>query len=266
MLKKALFIGAVMGAVSTHAAADMYNYIGISAGQAKAERPSLLTDSRTFINHWEAELGMGSANSVITRADGRISSDGKDSAYKLVFGLQINPYLAVEAQYADFGDSSVDQHSGASWLTAAGMFSPIYTDADMEESYKLKTSGPGINLVGNIPVHDRVTLIGKVGYHYLRTKIQQSITTSLVRGELIGGVKNERVSSTAEGGKNVTVREWVPSLGVGVDFLLHHDLSIALEYERYFGVGDGPLENGHGDRGSFKHDLDFLSLGLRYSF
>lgn len=52
--------------------------------------------------------------------------------------------------------------------------------------------------------------------------------------------------------------KWVPSFGVGASYNFTSELSVVAEYERYQDIAKKKV--------SFKHSIDFLSLGLRYNF
>lgn len=171
---------------------------------------------------------------------GSTSTDRTDTAYKIAVGLQANPYVALELQYIDLGKS---KYKGA--LSAPGIGS-------YSEKIDFDTSGFGANLVGTLPLDD-FTLFAKVGYHYLKTKGSLKESVSLV------GIGN-----FSESGSD-NVRKWTPSFGVGASYSITKELAVVAEYERYQGVANKKV-NVDDEKISFKHDIDFASVGLRYNF
>lgn len=171
---------------------------------------------------------------------GSTSSDRTDTAHKIAVGLKVNPYIALEAQYIDLGKAS---YKGSSSAPGFGSYS---------EKIDFKTSGLGANLVGTLPLDD-FTLFAKVGYHYLKTKGSLKETASFAG-----------VGSFSESGSD-NVRKWTPSFGIGASYAITQELAVVAEYERYQDVANKKV-NVYGDKTSFKHDIDFASVGLRYNF
>ncbi len=171
---------------------------------------------------------------------GSTSTDRTDTAYKIAVGLQANPYVALELQYIDLGKS---KYKGT--LSAPGV-------ASYSEKIDFDTSGFGTNLVGTLPIDD-FTLFAKVGYHYLKTKGSLKET-----GSIVG------VGSFSDSGSD-NVRKWTPSFGVGASYNITPEFAVVAEYERYKGVADKKVTIDD-EKHSFKHDIDFASVGLRYNF
>ncbi len=171
---------------------------------------------------------------------GSTSTDRTDTAYKIAVGLQANPYVALELQYIDLGKS---KYKGTESV-------PGY--ASYSEKIDFDTSGFGGNLVGTLPLDD-FTLFAKVGYHYLKTKGSLKET-----GSIVG------VGSFSDSGSD-NVRKWTPSFGVGASYNITPEFAVVAEYERYKGVADKKVTIDD-EKHSFKHDVDFASVGLRYNF
>jgi OOP family OmpA-OmpF porin len=75
------------------------------------------------------------------------SSNSTATAFKLFGGYRVNPYFAVEAGYADWGEVSVEPVGGAG-LT-------------------FESKGPYVALMPEIPISDSFSLIGEIGAVYL---------------------------------------------------------------------------------------------------
>jgi len=82
-------------------------------------------------------------------------SDTKGTAFKFLGGYRFNPYIAVEAGYADWGEVSVEPVSGAG-LTFA-------------------TKGPYISLMPEVSVSDRFSLFGELGLGYQDANLSVSV-------------------------------------------------------------------------------------------
>ena len=169
----------------------------------------------------------------------RTSTDRSDTAYKIAVGLQANQYVAIELQYIDLGEANYKGNASDGVLS-------------FSEKLKTDTSGFGANLVGTYPIED-FTLFAKAGYHYLKTK------GSYKYDESFTGLSPYSESESK------TVRNWTPSFGVGASYNITQELAVVAEYERYKGVADKKVTI-DGDKFSFKHDIDFASIGLRYNF
>lgn len=217
MFKKTLAAALVLGLASTGAQAadwDVSGYIQGNLGQAKAEKPSVVKD--------------------VQRLGARTSSDKTDTAYKLIVGLQLNPYVALEAQYTDLGKSNYK-------VSASGPSGSMRAKMDFD------TKGYGANLVGTLPI-DKFTLFAKAGLHNLRTKASRVIHSNTVFGDF--NFKDSK-----------TVTKWTQSYGIGASYEFIDNLAVVAEVERYRNVAD---KNWDGDK--VKHDIDMLSAGIRYKF
>lgn len=228
MLKKTLLAAAVFACATTAVQAnEVSGYLTGSVGQAKAEKPKSVKQEQ---------------NDYYKAYGGSTSSDRTDTAYKIAVGLKVNPYVALELQYVDLGESTYkgrdsDSYSGGSWSE--------------NEKFNLKTSGFGANLVGTLPIDD-FTLFAKAGYHYLKTKGYDKYSYTETN---FGVTDNYGFKDSG------TIRKWAPSFGVGASYNFTKELAVVAEYERYQGVADKKIEGV-----KFKHDIDLASVGLRYNF
>ena len=227
MLKKTLLAAAICGlAVTAVQANEVSGYLTASVGQAKAEK----SKAAKFVQSEWKELG------------GSTSTNRSSTGHKIVVGLNVNPNLALELQYTDLGKE-----------TYKGRNSDSYPNGSWNESEKLdmKTRGLGANIVGIIPIED-FTLFGKAGYHSLRTKASYKYNDT----DTFMGVTDVYSESASK-----TVTKWAPLIGVGASYDMTPELSVVAEYERYHKVANKKV-----DGVSLKHDIDFASVGLRYSF
>lgn len=235
MLKKTLLAAVVLGLSTTAVQAyEVSGYVTGSIGQARADKPKLAKEIKSVRDEIGSLSGFSS----------RTSSDRTDTAYKIAVGLQANPYVALELQYIDLGESSYKTRLSGSYDNGV-----TYQDSG---KVKLDTSGFGANLVGTYPI-EGFTLFAKAGYHYLKTKGSAKYSYS----------QSDGYSGSASESK--TIRKWTPSFGVGASYNITPELAVVAEYERYQGVADKKVTI-DGDKYKFKHDIDFASVGLRYNF
>lgn len=213
MFKKTLAAALILGLASTGAQAadwDVSGYIQGNIGQSKAEKPS-------FVKREAQSL------------PGTTKSDSKDTAYKLIVGLQLNPYVALEAQYVDLGKANYKIRS-----------------AGNENKIRTSTKGLGANLVGTLPI-ESFTLFAKAGLHNMETKLSDKTN----------------LGYSASG----TTRQWTPSYGIGASYEFVENLAAVVEYERYHKAADDKAWAGYTkERVSVKHDIDMFSAGIRYKF
>ena len=247
MLTKVLAAAVVLGLASTGAQAadwDVSGYIQGNLGQAKASKPSFVKKVENDHRGVAAELNtIPSVN-----AGARTSSDKTDTAYKLIVGLQLNPYVAIEAQYMDLGKSTYKaghnvNFDGGSW--------------SMQEKLDLSTAGYGANLVGTLPI-DKFTLFAKAGLHNLKTKAKHRRDIVVITG--FGTFPDSEKSS-----KSVT--KWTQSFGIGASYEFIDNLAVVVEAERYRNVANQKVRFYAGeDKDKIKHNVDLFSAGIRYKF
>lgn len=134
----AALLGAALGAQAQSSAPGtgnaydgaVHSYVGLSAGRS------------------DFSLGSGT---------GLFGSEDRSTAYSLSVGSYINPNLALEAGYTDFGD--VDRGGG-------------------------RTQAEGVNLsvVGKLPLGSGFSLMGKLGTTYARTRVTSALGSGIEAG------------------------------------------------------------------------------------
>jgi OOP family OmpA-OmpF porin len=150
------------------------------------------------------------------------SSDDRDTSYKLYGGYQFHRNFAVEGGYFDLGRFNYG------YTTAGGAFSG-------DTRYR----GLNLDLVGTLPVWDRLSVIGRVGAAYTRQRTSISTT---------GGLPDM--------GGSRTDNSWGPKVGVGLEYAFTPSLAVRAEWERY------RIREGVRGRG----DVDVATIGLVYRF
>ena len=149
------------------------------------------------------------------------SVDNRDTGGKVFGGYQLNPNFAVEGGYFDLGRHS---YSGS---TSGGAYSG-----------NTRSHGLNLDLVGTLPVTDRLSVLGRVGAIYAKTRDSSSSAFA--------------PPSTANRSSNDTSMKY----GVGLQYAITDALSLRGELERYHRIND-PIRRGN---------VDMASIGLVYRF
>lgn len=154
-----------------------------------------------------------------------MQDDDRDTGYKLYGGYQLNRNFAVEGGYFDLGKYSYGFDTG-----------PVPFGTYRGES---RFKGLNLDLVGTLPVTDRLTVLGRVGAAYSRAR--SSVTTT---------------GLVPSGGASRRENDWGVKFGVGVEYAFTQALSVRAELERYR-LND-PVRN--------RGNIDMVSVGLVYRF
>jgi OmpA-OmpF porin, OOP family len=186
-------------------------YLGGNIGQSRAD-----LDERKIANDL---LGPGFSAGTLE------DNNAIDRGYKFFGGYQFNKHFAIEGGYFNLGEFD---------FTANVLPNEIGTfDGN------LKAEGINLDVVGFLPLSEKLTAFGRVGLNHAEIKSTFSGT---------GFVIPEK-SSTSD-------RENNPKIGVGLEYAFSEALSMRIEAERYR----------INDTGSHKADIDLFSVGLVYRF
>ncbi|APA71645.1 OmpA family protein [Janthinobacterium sp. 1_2014MBL_MicDiv] len=212
--------------------------LSVMAGSLLAAHSAQAQDS-TFINPdwansaWYLGAGVGQSRATIDEPRLRASlaangesvtafnKDERDTGYKLFVGRQLNPYLAVEAGYFDLGKFNFQSASSGNGVLNG------------EAAFR----GVNLDLLGQLPLSQRLSLLGRVGMHYTRTSTEFS-------GNRLLGSTNTHASE----------RKLNAKLGLGLEYKFSEALALRGEVERY------RLNDAVGNRG----DADLYSVSLVY--
>ena len=218
--------------------ANTLGALGAMAGALLAAHSAHAQDN-TFINPdwansaWYIGAGVGQSRATIDEprlraslaANGEtvtgFSKDQRDTGYKLFVGRQLNPYFAVEAGYFDLGKFDFKSSTSGNGV--------LNGEAGLR--------GVNLDLLGQLPLSQRVSLLGRVGMHYSKTNTEFS-------GNRLLGANNTHASE----------RKLNAKLGLGLEYKFSEALALRGEVERY------RLNDGVGNRG----DADLYSVSLVY--
>ena len=149
------------------------------------------------------------------------TNDTKDRGFKLFVGKQLNQYFAIEGGYFDLGKYTFRGTTAAGGVIAG------------ENRYR----GVNLDLVGQLPLSQRISLLGRIGGQYTRTG------TSFAGSAI--AVPSNRYSGDSDFG---------PKAGVGLEYKFSEALAVRAEAER------SRVKDGLGQRGN----VDLFSIGLVY--
>ena len=212
--------------------------LGVMTASLLAAQAAQAQDN-TFINPdwansaWYIGAGVGQSRATIDEPRLRASlaangetvtgftKDQRDTGYKLFVGRQLNQHFAVEAGYFDLGKFDFKSTtSGNGVLNGQAGF-----------------RGVNLDLLGQLPLSQRLSLLGRVGMHYTKTNTEFS-------GNRLLGSTNTHASE----------RKLNAKLGLGLEYKFSEALAMRGEVERY------RLNDAVGNRG----DADLYSVSLVY--
>lgn len=184
-LRLSLVALASMSASSSFAQDSAYYYGGLSIGQSQATID---------------EQGITSSLLAAGLASTSMSKDESDTAYKLFGGYQFNRNFAIEAGFFDLGSFGYTVNT-----TPTGTLNG-----------RIKIQGINLDLVGTLPVSERLSVIGRIGAQGARSRDTFSATGAV-------GVANA----------NPRENEVNYKLGLGLQYEWSNSFFVRAEAERY---------------------------------
>jgi OOP family OmpA-OmpF porin len=149
----------------------------------------------------------------------------RDNGYKVFGGYQFNPNFALEAGYFDLGKFGYTART-----TPAGSLT-----GDMS------VKGLNLDLVGTLPLTERLSVLGRLGVTSTRTE---------------GDFRSTGSARVPYASAHSSQRSTNPKWGAGLAYAFTDNLSMRLEAERYR-INDSVGNRGH---------VDMVSVGLVYRF
>jgi len=198
---------------------------------AQAEEPFVNPDWANSAWYLGAGVGRSRANidqqrlTTSLQANGAsvtaFNTDERDTGYKLFVGKQLNRYLASELGYFDLGKFGFNATtSGNGVLNGEAGF-----------------RGANLDLLAQLPLTERLSLLGRVGANYAKTSTHFS-------GNRLAAVT----------GPDQSEHKFNPKAGLGLEYKLNEALALRGEVERY------RVNDAVGNRGN----VDLLSVSLVY--
>ncbi|BBB59857.1 hypothetical protein UNDKW_1584 [Undibacterium sp. KW1] len=212
---------------------NVFAFALLASQLAQADEP--WTNQDWADNAWYLGVGAGRANTSIDKdrivrslmdngaSSVTFGSNERDTAFKLFMGKQMNRYFAIEAGYFDLGKFGFNATT-----TPPGAING-------EVGFR----GFNLDLVGQLPLTERFSLLGRVGANYTRADAHFS-------GNRLFAITDP----------NPTEKKLNPKVGVGLEYKFTQALAMRGEAERYR-INDAVHNRG---------DVDFYSVSLVYKF
>jgi outer membrane protein W len=153
-------------------------------------------------------------------ADYNLGCDKSDTGTKLYAGYKFNPLIALEAAYVDFG-------KGTRGFTDNSF-------GDIHDSFE--ASGVLVAAAFRYAAHPQLSLVGRVGLSFLKTKFNQTAPD-------VGGTYSASDDSVK------------PYIGVGIEFALNKNLRLTADAD----FTTAEVDNNKGS-------VRLLGVGLQYGF
>ena len=182
---------------------------------------------------WSVGAGVGQSRANIDDArlsrsliaDGAtlssFSTDERGRGFKLFVGKQLTPYFAIEGGYFDLGKFSFNATTSGNGVLDG----------------EIGLRGANLDLVGQWPLSQRFSLLGKIGANYAKASTHFT-------GNRLAAVSNPNPSERKIGAK----------AGLGLEYKFSEALAMRAEVERY------RVNDAVGNRG----DVDLASVSLVY--
>ena len=170
--------------------------------------------------------GLSKIDTGVSATTGTASLDEEDIGYKGIVGYKFIKYLALEAQYVDFGEASLTGNNGDTFQLDGSVFQFTANNVNL----KLSGKSIGASIVGIIPINETFAVFGKLGFH--RWDVDASATSDA-------------------GNASISADGTDPTVGLGISVNFNDTIGIRGELER-FRMDD--------------EDVDLLSASLIFSF
>ena len=155
--------------------------------------------------------------------------DDSDTGFGVAGGYQVNDHFAFEFAYVDLGSISYDLSARVSDGT---------DEADADVQLESSADGPVLSALGILPIGERFSVFGRVGFSLMNAKGTARITI------------NDVTSRPSQSSQKSDLM-----YGAGAEYNLSKYFAIRLAWDRYMDVG---TENVTGDL-----DADLFTLGFR---
>jgi OOP family OmpA-OmpF porin len=175
-------------------------------------------------------------------------SGGSEFAGRIYAGYRVNPMIAMELGYSNFGS-----HDVVYQLNKNGQLLPANSPYIVNGHNKL--DGITLDVVGTLPINSLFSVNGRAGVMATSLRYNENISNPIVSNGVYG-LESSTFSAPKE---NKTRFHW----GVGTSYQLNPKLALTLDYERVQGVGNTFAWT---DSGNGKLNYSLISAGARLSF
>jgi len=170
---------------------------------------------------------IGQSHVNLDCADYDRGCDKSDTGHKLYFGYKLNPAVALEAAYVNFG-------KGTRAYTGSYYDGSVLRDIRVEES--IEATGALIAAAFRYAAHPQLSLVGRLGLSILKTRYEEAA----------------RFTTYNSSQSDDSVK---PYVGLGLEFAVNKNLRITAD-------ADFTTAELNGDSGAVR----LLGVGLQYAF
>ena len=227
MIHRYWFATFALAAVASPAFAQTSWYAGTFLGQSKTGSELVSNRESTVVN------------AAVTGSD----FDSKDTGFKIFGGYRVLPWIALELNYTDLGQSRLQTNILNSNPPTTGSVTLIR-----------KITGVGADALFIAPLGERASVYGRIGAVRSRLEADAALSGSIVFTS----------GNPADRSRTTTVNETVARYGVGGEWLVAPNVGLRIDWERWLDVGKKFEIGGSGNTG--EADTDFYSLGVVYRF
>jgi hypothetical protein len=103
----------------------------------------------------------------------RVDVDESDVAWSVAVGYRINPYLAAEVEYIDFGTTDISEHY------ALGPLGSPPLPSEFTRNYSSKVTGPALSILGSLPVGKAFEVFLRAGVLFADREFEFPLSTGL---------------------------------------------------------------------------------------
>ncbi|QJR16009.1 porin family protein [Usitatibacter palustris] len=203
---------------------------------------------------WYTGLNLGQSKTgseLVSNREGTISNatnfasyfDDKDTAWRFFVGWRLNPYISIEANYADYGKTRTDTQFNVPG--GPTNFGRIVVDREVK--------GFGGDLVLTLPIWEQFSIFGRAGYFRAETEAAGQISGDVFFTDGLGGTTRDN-----------THKENLGKYGVGAEWMFSPNVGARLEWERLPNVGKKFAAGESNTTG--EADIDTWSIGVVWRF
>ena len=173
---------------------------------------------------------------------------GSEVGGRIYAGYRVNPMLALELGYSNFGSHDVTYR-----LNKNGQFLPA--NSPYVVNGRNKVDGITLDVVGTLPINALFSVNARAGVMSTNLRYNENISNPIA----INGTPSIEVSTFNAPKERQTRFHW----GVGTSYQFNPKLALTLDYQRVQGVGNTFAWN---DTSNGKLNYGLLAAGVRFSF
>jgi opacity protein-like surface antigen len=148
----------ITAAAETQEASESGFYLGVSASRVEQDAEG----------EGQMLVGIGGLGVVVLLRPDRVEVDDTQAGWNVTLGYRINKYLAAELSYYDFGEASVVERYFPGFVS-------LPTEITVRSN--IEAYGPGVSVLGTLPLSDSVDLFARGGVLFLDQEIETRFNT-----------------------------------------------------------------------------------------